>query len=102
MPFQEAQIEFEKSVVPESRNIARTSIKQDGYVDFKKPHNPLLFIAGEEDHLIPISLNKKNFDAYKDKNSTKDFKIFAGRSHYICNQKNWEEVAIYIKDWLNK
>lgn len=102
MTLQEAQIEFEKSVVPESRNIARTSIKQDGYVDFKKPHRPLLFISGEEDHLIPSSLNKKNFDAYKDRNSKKELKFFAGRTHYICNQKNWEEVASYIKVWLNK
>ena len=100
MTLKEAEIEFDKSVVPESRNIARTSIKDDGYVDFKKPHQPILFISGSEDHLIPTSLNKKNFEAYKDKNSQKDFKIFAGRTHYICNQKNWEEVASYVKEWI--
>ncbi|MGV9004961.1 alpha/beta hydrolase [Flavobacterium sp.] len=100
LTLEETKIEFHKSVVPESRNIARTSIKDDGYVDFKKPHQPLLFISGAEDHLIPTSLNKKNFEAYKDKNSQKDFKIFAGRTHYICNQKNWEEVASYVKEWI--
>ena len=32
--LEETQIKLEKSVVPESRNMARTSSKNDGYVDF--------------------------------------------------------------------
>ncbi len=72
------------------------------YIDFKKPHNPLLFIAGEKDHIIPSSLNKKNFEAYKDTNSKKEFIEFAGRTHYICNQPNWQEVADYINGWISK
>ncbi len=74
----QAKIEYDKSVVPESRNIARSSTKKDGKIDFKKPHNPLLFIAGEKDQIIPSSLNKKNFNAYKDTNSVKEFKEFEG------------------------
>lgn len=88
-------------VVPESRNIARSSVLADGYVDFKKPHAPLLFIAGQADQIIPSILNQRNFRAYKDKNSKTDFKEFEGRTHAICNQKNWEEVATYINDWIN-
>jgi hypothetical protein len=60
----------------------------------------LLFIAGEKDHIIPPSLNKKNFEAYKDSNSKNDFKQFAGRTHYICGQTKWEEEAQYCLDWL--
>jgi esterase/lipase len=89
-------------VVPESRNIPRSSTGKAGTVDFSKPHAPLLIIAGEKDNIIPPSLNRKNFLAYKDKNSKTDFKEFAGRTHYICGQKNWEEVADYILDWLRK
>ena len=100
MTMEETQIEYNKFVVPESRNIPRSSTKNDGSIDFKKPHRPLLFIAGEKDNIIPASLNKKNFDAYKDTNSRKDFKIFPGRTHYICGQRNWEEVATYIAEWI--
>jgi pimeloyl-ACP methyl ester carboxylesterase len=100
MTMEQTKIEYDKFVIPESRNIPRSSTKKDGKIDFKKPHGPLLFIAGEKDHIIPSSLNKKNFDAYKDKNSKKDFKEFAGRTHYICGQQNWEEVAKYIHDWI--
>ncbi len=99
MTMEETQVEYNKFVVPESRNIPRSSIKNDGKIDFKKPHNPLLFIAGEKDNIIPSSLNKKNFEAYKDKDSKIDFKEFSGRTHYICGQKNWEEVAMFINKW---
>lgn len=100
--MEQTEVEYNKFVVPESRNIPRSSTKKDGYVDFKKPHAPLLFIAGEKDNIIPSSLNKKNFDAYKDKNSIKEFKEFAGRTHYICGQENWQEVADYIFGFLKK
>lgn len=102
MTMEQTTIEYNKFVVPESRNIPRSSTKQDGYIDFKKPHAPLLFIAGEKDNIIPASLNKKNFDAYKDANSKKEFKEFAGRTHYICGQDNWQEVADYILTWVKK
>ena len=102
MTMEQTEIEYNKFVVPESRNIPRSSAKNDGFIDFKKSHNPLLFIAGEKDHIIPSSLNKKNFNAYKDINSKKDFKEFAGRTHYICGQQNWQEVADYIVEWIKK
>lgn len=100
MTLEQTQIEYNKYVVPESRNIPRSSVKKEGKIDFKKPHNPLLIIAGEKDHIIPASLNKKNYEAYRDKNSRTDFKEFDGRTHYICGQKNWEEVATFINEWI--
>lgn len=60
----------------------------------------MLIIAGEKDNIIPLSLIKKNLEAYKDKNSKTDFKEFAGRTHYICGQQNWEEVATFIDEWI--
>jgi pimeloyl-ACP methyl ester carboxylesterase len=91
---------FHEFVIPESRNIARGTLLVK--IHFKKPHQPLLFIAGEKDHIIPASLNKKNFNAYKDTSSVRDFKEFPGRGHYICAEPNWQEVAAYVSDWLKK
>jgi pimeloyl-ACP methyl ester carboxylesterase len=91
---------FDEYVVPTSRNIPRGTLKKFGKIDFKKPHVPLLFIAGEEDRIIPMKLNKKNFEKYKDTNSKRDFKVFKGRGHYIVGDKNWEEVATYIYEWI--
>lgn len=100
MTLEETEIEYNKFVVPESRNIPRSTTRKDGKIDFKKSRNPLLIIAGEKDNIIPPSLNKKNFEAYKNKDSVVDFKEFPGRTHYICGQKNWEEVASYIHGWI--
>lgn len=102
MTLGQTQIEFDKFVVPESRNIPRSSTKNDGKIDFKKAHNPLLIIAGEKDHIIPASLNRKNFEAYKDKTSITEFKVFSDRTHYICGQENWQEVATFIREWINR
>jgi pimeloyl-ACP methyl ester carboxylesterase len=102
MTIEQTQKIYNDFVVPESRNIARSSTKGDGEIDFNKPHKPLLFIAGEKDNIIPAPLNLKNFKAYKDKNSIRDFKEFSNRTHFICGQENWEEVANYSEDWLNK
>jgi pimeloyl-ACP methyl ester carboxylesterase len=100
MSLEETKNEYYKFVVPESRNIPRSSTGVEGKIDFMKPHSPLLIIAGEKDNIIPSSLNRKNFEAYKDKKSLIRFKEFSGRSHYICGQKSWEEVATYIHEWL--
>jgi len=100
MTMEETQIEYNKYVVPESRNIARSSTGPDGSIDFSKPHNPLLIIAGEKDHIVPSSLNKKNFSAYTGNKSKIDFHEFPGRSHYICGQANWQEVAAFIGSWI--
>jgi esterase/lipase len=92
---------FEEFVVPESRNIPRGTLTGFAKINFKKPHNPILIIAGGNDNIVPASLNKSNFNAYKDSGGIKAFKEFAGRGHFICGEKNWEEVAAYIYDWLN-
>jgi len=102
MTMEETQIEYYKFVVPESRNIPRSMLTDPyGKINFKIPHQPLLFIAGEQDNIVPSSLNMKNFNAYEDKNSIKQFKEFEGRTHNICGQKNWEEVAEYINIWID-
>lgn len=62
----------------ESKNIARTTIRDDPYVDFEKAHKPLLSISETENHPIPIALSQKNFDPCKDKNRKKEFKVFTG------------------------
>ena len=91
---------FDEFVVPESRNIPRETLKKAGKIDFKKPHAPMLFISGKEDHIIPASLNKKNFKRYKDEKSIREHKIFEGRDHFIAGEDGWKEVANYVYNWL--
>lgn len=94
---------YEAVAAPESRKLARDPLfKSSAKLDLNKPHEPLLFIAGSNDHIFPAKFSKKIADAYKDKNSVVDFKEFEGRSHFIAGEKGWEEVADYILNWLEK
>jgi pimeloyl-ACP methyl ester carboxylesterase len=100
LPSSEQQAAYERYVVPESRRVPHESLT--ARIDFKKPHPPLLLIAGSADNLIPPSLNKTNYARYKNSPSETDFKVFAGRTHFIIGQKGWQEVADYIIAWLNE
>ena len=92
---------FETVAAPESRKVARdTLLKSSASIDFAKPHQPLLFIGGSNDTIFPPEFTTKIAHTYKDKNSIVDLKIFEGRSHFICGEKGWEEVAGFVSDWL--
>jgi pimeloyl-ACP methyl ester carboxylesterase len=100
LPVEVQQAAFERYVVPESRRVPAESLTKVAAIDFRSPHPPLLLVAGSNDHLIPASLNKTNFEKYKRSPSVTDFKEFVGRTHFTIGQPGWEEVAGYIANWL--
>ncbi|MCE2732018.1 MAG: alpha/beta hydrolase [Flammeovirgaceae bacterium] len=102
LPQEESDFLYENHVVPESRNILRSSRGKDGNINFTLPHAPLLFIGAEQDNILPIGLTIKNKEAYTHESSITDFKAFRNRCHAICLQDGWEEVAAYIKEWIKK
>lgn len=99
---EEVRVAFEQYATHDSRNVLRDCMGEAGKVDLDVPHVPLLFIAGEKDQIIPASLAEKNARAYTDQSSTIDFKEFSNRSHFICGEPGWQEVAEYIYNWLQK
>jgi pimeloyl-ACP methyl ester carboxylesterase len=102
LTLSETQSIYDQFVVPESRNIPRSSGGKAGAIDFKKTHEPLLIIAGEKDTIIPSSLNKSNWKAYSSTAGICEFIEFPNRSHILCNQDGWQEIAAYCEQWINK
>jgi pimeloyl-ACP methyl ester carboxylesterase len=91
---------FDAIAVPESRKIGReTLLKSFSAAEFGKPHCPILFIGGGSDAIFPPELTKKIASKYTDKNSRVNVKIFEGKSHYLCGEKGWEEIADYVLNW---
>jgi len=88
--------------IPESKLVVRDTITSAAKVDFNAPHNPILLIAGDNDHTIPAQLNHDNYKKYTDQNSITDYKVFPGRNHFVLGQPGWQEVATYILEWLQK
>lgn len=99
---QESNRAFMKTATHDSRNVLRDCLGATGRIDLGTPHVPLLFIGGSEDHIIPAKLNAKNAEAYTDKSSVVTFKEFTNRSHFICGEHGWQEVADYACQWLEK
>ena len=99
----EQQRQAYKQVVPESIRLARGALTSAAHIDFKKQHVPLLMIAGENDHIIPASLNKTNFKRYKaSQPSITEFKAFEGRNHFLVGAEDWQEISDYILNWIDK
>lgn len=102
LPLAEQRAAYDAQVVPESRRLARGGLSRAARIDFKRIHAPLLMIAGEKDHIMPASLNRANYERYKQSPSITDFKEFPGRDHYIIAERGWEEVADYALDWATQ
>jgi len=99
----EQRVAYELDIVPESRRLSRGGLSLAARVNFRKPHAPLLLIAGEKDALMPASLNRRNYRSYRHSSSVTEFKEFAGRDHYsIIGGKGWEEVADFALSWAQR
>ena len=100
LPLDEQRAAYERYVVPESRRVPRESTGGIAKIDFKNARHPLLIIAGSADHIIPASLNRSNYEKYRQSPSVTEFKEFAGRVHFIIGQQGWEEVADFAASWM--
>ena len=89
---------FERFVVPESRNVPRSLLTSQAHIDTRSDHAPLLFIAGDQDRLVPRSLVQRNARRYR---VPVEVRVIEGRGHFLCNQQGWEDVAEVAFDWVD-
>jgi pimeloyl-ACP methyl ester carboxylesterase len=72
-------------------------------VDFHNNERaPLLIIAGGEDHVSPVAVNRSTAKHQRKSEAITAFKEFPGRSHYTLGQPGWETVADYALAWALK
>lgn len=102
LPESERAAAYDAIAVPESRKLGlETVTKSFSNADFKKPHQPILFIGGGKDAIFPAALTKKIAGRYTDTGSRVDLKIYDDKSHFICGEKGWEQVADYCVGWYS-
>ncbi|WEK37197.1 MAG: alpha/beta hydrolase [Candidatus Pseudobacter hemicellulosilyticus] len=99
LPLNEQRSSYDQLTIPESKRAIRGPLSKAGKVDFAKPHNPLLMLAGKQDQCIPATLNQRNFKRYKDPNSVREF-IVKDRSHHVLGLPTWSADADFIHQWL--
>lgn len=91
---------YEKYVVPESRRVGKGPTTDTAKLDLACSRPPLLLVAGGDDHIIPASLNRSNFERYERTPAITDLREFPGRTHWTIAQEGWQSVAQYVIDWL--
>ena len=60
---------------------------------------PLLLIAGGKDLIADASMTRAMFEKQKRAASETDFKLYPDRSHFLCIEPGWEEIADFARDW---
>ncbi|TGD82548.1 alpha/beta hydrolase [Hymenobacter wooponensis] len=99
----EQRATYEALVVPESKRVSRDGLTAAARVDFRRPHVPLLLVAGSDDHIMPAALNRANFKRYaQGSGSVTDFKEFTGNNHLVLGLPTWRDVADFIRQWLEQ
>lgn len=105
-PEDQARATYERYHIPASGNIfwgsALANIhpgKDDNYVDYHNDdRKPLLFVAGEHDHLMPPKIQRSNARHYKSATVTEVVE-YPGRSHLMPAEQGWEEIADHALAW---
>ncbi|MFC4507609.1 MULTISPECIES: alpha/beta hydrolase [Streptomyces] len=105
-PEDESRALYERYAVPASGSIfwdsALATLRpghQSTYVDYHNDDRaPLLFVSGENDHLMPPKVQQSNTRHYKSDTVT-EVREFPGRPHLLPAAPGWEEVADFALDW---
>lgn len=102
LTLEEQNESYKKMIVPESKLILRDLLTLSSKINFRKKHEPILFLSGSNDKLTSSKLIYSNFRHYKNFNSITCYKEFKGKNHVLIIQSGWETVAEYIADWFSK
>lgn len=70
------------------------------WVDTGNRHQPLLITGGSEDRLVSPYLARAAYRKQAKAAARTDYVEFAGRSHFLCAEPGWDEVADTIDRWL--
>lgn len=101
LPAGQQRAEYEAQIVPTPGRIFwQAVLGMHATVNWKNPRRaPLLLIAGEFDKTVPSPMVRQNYNLARKNPAPTAFHEFKGRSHYLCAEPDWEEVADYALGW---
>ena len=104
---EDAEAAYEKYYVPETGQIfyeagfANFHLHPPTEVHFSSDDRaPLLIVGAGNDHTVPASLARKQYEKYGKSNVQTDYVEFAGRPHLMMAAEGWEEIAAKIDSWI--
>ena len=71
--------------------------KQATRVETKQVTCPVLVLAGKEDRITPVSVQRKVVDKYK---GLATYREFSDHAHWLIGEKGWESIVGFADDWM--
>jgi alpha-beta hydrolase superfamily lysophospholipase len=105
---EDAAAAYERYAVPETGRIfyeagfANFSLHPPTEVHFRNDERaPLLIVGAEQDHTVPASVSRAQYDKYAGSAARTDYMQFEGRPHLFVVGDGAHEVAAAIDSWLD-
>ncbi len=105
LPRDQVDYQFNRYIVPTAGKVYWDGITSGGAGPItwnSKARAPLLLIGGGIDRIAPASMTRAIYNKQKRAKSLTELKIFSDRSHYLCAEPGWEEVADYALAWAER
>ncbi|WP_164018882.1 alpha/beta hydrolase [Pyxidicoccus trucidator] len=100
LPESEMRAAYDKYIVPTPGRIFFEALLGKGSkLTSPKTRPPLLLTAAEFDRTVPTPMVKSITKKQSKSPSKTEYKFFPARSHFLCQEEGWEEVADYALDW---
>ncbi|HRE43088.1 MAG TPA: alpha/beta hydrolase [Terricaulis sp.] len=105
LPRDDVDAHFSRYIVPTAGKVYWDGVLAGGAGAItwnSKTRAPLLLIGGGKDLIAPASMTKAIFNKQKRAASLTELKIYQDRSHYLCAEPGWEEVADDALAWAER
>jgi pimeloyl-ACP methyl ester carboxylesterase len=101
LPEAEKAYAWEKFVVPTpGRIFFQALLGMGSRLRWDNPDRPpLMLIAGSKDRSVPAAMVRANYRRHLRSPADTMLHEFPGRSHWLCNEDGWEEVADRALSW---
>jgi pimeloyl-ACP methyl ester carboxylesterase len=105
LPRDQVDAHFARYIVPTAGKVYWDGVLSGGagaitWNSTKRP--PLLLIGGGIDLVAPASMTHAIYNKQKRAKSVTELKIYPTRSHYLCAEPGWEEVADFALEWAER
>lgn len=103
VPALEQPALYDAYVVPApSRIFYQAALMLGTRVNARARKQPLLITGAEHDRTVTPYLACAAYNIQKKSAARTDFELFAGRSHFLCGEKGWEDVASFAIGWARR
>jgi pimeloyl-ACP methyl ester carboxylesterase len=100
-PASQQQAAFDSYVIPAPGRIFYQAASWLGTgIDPRRRTAPLLITAGDRDRLVTPYISRAAYGIQRRSPARTDYLMFPGRSHLLCAEPGWEEVANATLAWF--